>query len=385
MLPSVKHIDEGAFYECTSLASVEIPSSVVSIGRGAFAHCTALSKVSITSEPDMGVGAFEGCSALPVDNHVRYADKWAVDLDDTKQQSYTIRDGTVGISGGLFANCRLMTEVNIPSGVRVMGEKVFTGCTSLLSINMADTIPNMSDKALEGVDWSETNITRITESQLQAHGVRRGKTLWVLTHFPGGDKELARFLVKNISCPKLSAADTCEVVRVSFTVAPDGTFYDIKVDTTLNKALADELVRVVGIMPKWELNEKVGKEPSIYFGFFDIVFPFNDESDVLAEMRDAYFPGGDEAYFKWLAKRIKYPRICTEQGVQGTVKVSFVVDTDGSLTDVRVLRSPDEELSKEALRLINMMPKWNPATVGNKTVRKPVRSRFNLPIKFILS
>lgn len=100
--------------------------------------------------------------------------------------------------------------------------------------------------------------------------------------------------------------------------------------------------------------------------------------DVVEE--NAQFPGGDAACLKWLSEHIKYPSICQEQGVQGRVIVSFVVNKDGSIVDVKTVRSPDPNLSKEAERVVKQMPKWKPARQGNKTVR----SRFNLPVMFRL-
>ncbi|MBR2457793.1 MAG: energy transducer TonB [Bacteroidaceae bacterium] len=100
--------------------------------------------------------------------------------------------------------------------------------------------------------------------------------------------------------------------------------------------------------------------------------------DVVEE--NASFPGGDAECMKWLQQNIKYPSICQEQGVQGRVIVAFVVNRDGSIVDVKVVRSPDEHLSEEAVRVVKLMPKWKPARQGNKTVR----SRFNLPVMFRL-
>ena len=100
--------------------------------------------------------------------------------------------------------------------------------------------------------------------------------------------------------------------------------------------------------------------------------------DVVEE--NAQFPGGDEACIKWLHDHIKYPSICQEQGVQGRVIVAFVVNKEGSIVDVKVLRSPDQHLSDEAVRVVKQMPKWKPARQGNRSVR----SRFNLPVMFRL-
>lgn len=101
--------------------------------------------------------------------------------------------------------------------------------------------------------------------------------------------------------------------------------------------------------------------------------------DVVEE--NAQFPGGDEECMKWLQEHIKYPQICIEQNVQGRVYVGFVVNRDGSIVDVKIIKSPDNNLSKEAERVVKLMPKWKPAKQGNKTVR----SRFNLPVNFRLS
>ena len=108
-----------------------------------------------------------------------------------------------------------------------------------------------------------------------------------------------------------------------------------------------------------------------------------DDDDRIYEMveENAQFPGGDQACYEWLSKNIKYPSICQEQGVQGRVVLNFVVNKDGTITDVKVLRSPDPNLSKEAERVVKMMPKWKPARQGNKSVR----ARFTLPVMFRLS
>ncbi len=92
----------------------------------------------------------------------------------------------------------------------------------------------------------------------------------------------------------------------------------------------------------------------------------------------AEFPGD---VYAWLAKNIKYPSICQEQGVQGRVSVQFVINRDGSIVDVTVLRSPDDNLSKEAERVVKAMPKWKPARQAGKAVRM----RYVLPVMFRLN
>lgn len=92
----------------------------------------------------------------------------------------------------------------------------------------------------------------------------------------------------------------------------------------------------------------------------------------------AGFPGGYAACFEWLRQNIHYPEEAVTKKIQGRVYVQFVVERDGSIVQAKVLKSPDELLSNEALRVVNQMPAWDPAKVGNKTVR----SHFILPIIF---
>jgi protein TonB len=93
------------------------------------------------------------------------------------------------------------------------------------------------------------------------------------------------------------------------------------------------------------------------------------------------FPGGDAARMKYLAENIKYPQMARESGIQGRVFVTFVVEKDGSVTDVRVLRGIGGGCDEEAIRVIKNMPKWVPG----KQRGKPVRVQFNMPILFKLN
>ena len=92
------------------------------------------------------------------------------------------------------------------------------------------------------------------------------------------------------------------------------------------------------------------------------------------------FPGGTAELFKYLSKAIKYPVIAQENGIQGRVVCSFVVNRDGSIVDIQVMRGVDPSLDKEAIRVISEMPKWKPGEQRGK----PVRVRFILPVQFLL-
>lgn len=99
---------------------------------------------------------------------------------------------------------------------------------------------------------------------------------------------------------------------------------------------------------------------------------------VVEEMPE--FPGGGGELLKFLSKSIKYPIIAQENGIQGRVSCSFTINKDGSIVDAEVIRGVDPSLDKEALRVINSMPKWKPG----KQRGKPVRVKYTVPVTFRL-
>lgn len=96
--------------------------------------------------------------------------------------------------------------------------------------------------------------------------------------------------------------------------------------------------------------------------------------------QDPEFPGGMEAMMKYLSQSIKYPTIAREQSITGRVYVTFVVEKDGSVTGVRVLRDIGGGCGAEAVRVVKAMPKWTPG----KQRGKAVRVQYNLPVNFSL-
>ena len=92
------------------------------------------------------------------------------------------------------------------------------------------------------------------------------------------------------------------------------------------------------------------------------------------------FPGGDAALMGYLRDNMHYPTVAAENGVQGRVVVGFVVERDGSITDVNVLRSVDPSLDREAMRVVKAMPKWTPGKQNGSAVRV----KYQVPVTFRL-
>jgi periplasmic protein TonB len=92
------------------------------------------------------------------------------------------------------------------------------------------------------------------------------------------------------------------------------------------------------------------------------------------------FPGGEEKLKQFLANNIRYPKLAMESSIQGTVYLTFVISEDGSIQDIKVLRGLGGGCDEEAVRIINLMPKWIPGKQNGKAVDV----QMNLPVKFIL-
>jgi protein TonB len=108
----------------------------------------------------------------------------------------------------------------------------------------------------------------------------------------------------------------------------------------------------------------------------------NDAEDaVYTPEKRPEFPGGDQALFKFLSSNLKYPSDAKKEDIQGRVICQFVVDKDGSVTDIQVLRSVYPSLDREAVRVISIMPKWEPGEQRGKKVK----CKFTMPIVFKLS
>ena len=137
-----------------------------------------------------------------------------------------------------------------------------------------------------------------------------------------------------------------------------GTF-DVKGNDDANgEILKDKEVIAEPEPPKHEEENKV----------FDIV------------EQQPLFPGGPAALMKYLSENTKYPVVAQENGVQGRVTVQFVVEKDGSISDVHVLRGVDPSLDKEAVRVVKSMPRWTPGKQNGITVRV----NYRVPVLFRL-
>ncbi len=104
----------------------------------------------------------------------------------------------------------------------------------------------------------------------------------------------------------------------------------------------------------------------------------DDQPFLIAETMPS-FQGGDLNTFRnWVQSNVKFPQIALENGIQGRVVLSFVIEKDGRLTNIQVLKTPDRSLSDEAIRVLQKSPKWAPGKQRNQVVRV----KYTLPVDF---
>lgn len=112
--------------------------------------------------------------------------------------------------------------------------------------------------------------------------------------------------------------------------------------------------------------------------------------NLLMESKDAIFeiveempapPGGSRALYEYFEKKLCYPIVAIERGIEGRVYVNFVIEKDGSITNVKVSQGIGSGCDEEAVRLVKSMPKWNPG----KRHGQPVRVRYSIPVIFKLN
>ena len=112
----------------------------------------------------------------------------------------------------------------------------------------------------------------------------------------------------------------------------------------------------------------------------DNVEPLTDDYIFVIVQEMPNFPGGERALMKWITENVAYPAAAADNGIEGRVHCQFIINADGSVSDVNVARSLDPLLDKEAIRVLKSMPKWNPGIQQGKAVRV----KLSVPVLFRL-
>lgn len=238
--------------------------------------------------------------------------------------------------------------------------------------------------------------------------------------FPGGMKALMEYLSKNVRYPTEAYAKGIQGrVIVSFVVTKDGSISDVKVARSVDPYLDKEAVRVISAMPKWKPGMQRGKEVNVRFAVpvsFKqtapkaskaegikqsdlgevVVVGYGPKEESTSDAKSAKtdnigpvfkevetmpkFPGGIKGLMQYLARNIKYPVIAQEHKEQGRVIVQMIVDKNGSISNLKIVRGVTPALDAEAIRVVSTMPKWEPGQQRGEVVSV----EYTLPIQFRL-
>ena len=250
----------------------------------------------------------------------------------------------------------------------------------------------------------DVQVSRDGREAVEVLNVRKDPE--VAAEYPGGTPALMKFLSTKVKYPK-EAEKRGEQGKayVQFVVKSDGNVDYVQIaKTSGSKVLDDEAVRVVKSMPRWTPAKQDGENVSsmltlpVAFKLGDVPTVAVDAPEGKNEVVDVKitavdeeiyqvveqmpeFKGGMDALMKYLSSNINYPQEAKDKNIQGKSLIRFVVEKDGSITDVEVARSSGNDLlDQESLRVVKSMPKWNPG----KQSGRAVRTRFVLPVMFRL-
>ncbi|MET4074696.1 energy transducer TonB [Hymenobacter sp. UYCo722] len=224
----------------------------------------------------------------------------------------------------------------------------------------------------------------------------------------GGTEKYGRFLADHQQYPAAAMQRGAQgTVRVSFVVEKTGTVNEVKVESPVAPELDAEAIRLIKSGPQWSpaknhglvVRQRVvvpvsfvmspgstvvmrpGKDQSISTPAADIAASANpDRPAVVAPDRPTQPVGGNQAFFDWVEKNQQYPLLARQRKIQGKVIMEFVVQSDGRLTDARIVKRLGSGLDEEALRLIKAAPKWEPAMFQGKAIKQ----KMVLPVLFQL-
>ena len=222
-----------------------------------------------------------------------------------------------------------------------------------------------------------------------------------MPEFPGGTEALLKFVANNVKYPeKAKDEEISGRVFISFVIEKDGSVSNVELKRGIGGGCDDEAVRVVKAMPKWKPGIKDGKPVRVSY-MMPINFKLTDDTptksvkkteankpDMKPNADGVYqiveempcFPGGDQKLMEYIANNINYPQEARDKGIEGRVFIGMVIEKDGSVSKVNILRGIGGGCDEEAERVISSMPKWMPGKVGGE----PVPVSYMLPVNFKL-
>ncbi|HEX8021450.1 TonB family protein [Mucilaginibacter sp.] len=282
---------------------------------------------------------------------------------------------------------------------------------SSATINNSDTITVINTKADKVFSTPASKVTEITidEPPKPERPVAAADTSPVYTavarlpEFPGGLEAFGKFLSTNIKYPAAAREQRIQGrVIITFIVEKDGSLSSERIVRGITDDLNNEALRVIKLSPNWKPgmqgNRPVRTQYSVPISF--TLAPSDDTTKTTAPARFSIasaqpgsdpvftsveqvpeFNGGLEAFGKFLMTNLRYPKAARDNNVQGRVIITFVVEKDGALSNMKVVRGIGSGCDEEAVRVLSISPAWKPGIQNGK----PVKVQYSVPINFTLA
>lgn len=221
--------------------------------------------------------------------------------------------------------------------------------------------------------------------------------------YPGGMTSFYSFLNDTMKYPEeAKKRNLMGTLLVSFVVEKDGSLNDIKIDRNLGHGTDEEAVRVLKLSKRWNPGLIAGKPVRVKYNI-PVRFGPQNSSLIAAQPKNTIapgtndtgedkiynfismetppsYPGGLTNFYQFISENMKYPDTAVKEKIQGSVLVSFVVQKDGTLNDIKVERKLGFGTDEEAIRVLNLSKRWNPGEIDGK----PVNVKYNIPVKFTM-
>lgn len=280
----------------------------------------------------------------------------------------------------------------------------------------ARRLSSSSDETAASLNLSLNSVTSVNE---EAEEIEEEIFTVVETQpqFPGGEDSLYNFIYSNLRYPQSAMRYKLEGrVFLTFVVEKDGSITNVKIKRDIGGGCGHEAKRVVEMMPKWIPGKQNGKPVKVQFNL-PIIFKLKDEdkakhtdetsllkndstsSDTIVKVifdlesdeeteiilsidpveTPPQFPGGEDSLYSFIYSNLRYPQEAIDNGIEGRVYITFVVEKDGSITGIKILRDIGYGCGEEAVRVLKMMPKWIP---GKDHLGNIHRTQYNMPINF---
>ena len=235
--------------------------------------------------------------------------------------------------------------------------------------------------------------------------------------FPGGEDSLYNFIYSNLRYPQVAKDNAIEGrVFLTFVVEKDGSITNVKIIRDIGGGCGHEAKRVVEMMPKWIPGKQNGKPVRVQFNMpikfevqeedkakhtdetsllkndstssntiVKVIFDLesDEETEIILSIdpvvTQPQFPGGEDSLYSFIYSNLRYPQEAIDNGIEGRVFITFVVEKDGSITNIKIRRDIGYGCGEEAVRVLKMMPKWIP---GKDHLGNIHRTQYNMPINF---